>query len=170
MQSGDILMKKWCFGIGRARKTVETNNQGEAEIVRSFPRYRTIVLKVIEAEKLPNNEWKLEVEKHVSLTKKPKRATVVMSQKQHMVGGRAFSTFAQEGQKKPFYQIQNVATSEEGIPPVGSLVTLNKKHAIVTEVGHNEMTVWMNNQFHTVAVKPGAVRWHSDKIVANAMK
>ena len=170
MKPNDILMKKWCFGIGRARKTVETNANGEAEIVRSFPRYRTIVMKIISAEKLPDNKWKVEVDKHVSLTKKPKRVKMVLNQNQQMSNGKVFSTYAADGEKRPFYHVQNAKVTSEGMPPAGSLITLNKKHAIVTEVGHNQLTVWMGNQFHTVAVKPGSVRWHSDKILANALK
>ena len=170
MKPNDILMKKWCFGIGRARKTVETNANGEAEIVRSFPRYRTIVLKVVSAEKLPNNQWKVEVDKYVSLTKKPKRVKVVLNQSQQMMGGKVFSTYAADGEKRSFYHVQNTQVTDEGMPPAGSLITLNKKHAIVTEVGHNQLTVWMGNKFHTVAVKPGSVRWHSDKILASAVK
>ena len=88
MKENDILMKKWCFGIGRARKTVETNESGEAEIVRSFPRYRTIVMKVASAKKLPNNKWEVEADKYTSLTKPPKRVKVILDQHQQMAAGR----------------------------------------------------------------------------------
>ena len=96
MQQNDILMKKWCFGIGRVRKTVETNNEGEAEIVRSFPRYRTIVMKVASAKELPNNKWEVEADKYTSLTKPPKRVKIVLDQKQHMKGGKIFSSYQDE--------------------------------------------------------------------------
>ena len=60
--------------------------------------------------------------------------------------------------------------TEKGIPPVGSLITVDKKHAIVTSVGRNELTVYVNNKFKTVACRPGTIKWHSDKILANAIK
>tara|TARA_B100000519_G_C14116872_1_gene378510 strand:- start:362 stop:877 length:516 start_codon:yes stop_codon:yes gene_type:complete len=170
MQQNDILMKKWCFGIGRVRKTVETNSDGEAEIVRSFPRYRTIVMKVASAKRLPDNKWEVEADKYTSLTKPPKRVKVVLDQKQHMQAGKIFSSYEVAGEKKPFYHVQASQVAGEGMPPVGSLVTLNKRHAIVTETGQNCLTVWMDNKFHEVVVKPGSVRWHSDKILANAVK
>jgi len=170
MKENDILMKKWCFVIGRARKTVETNEQGEAEIVRSFPRYRTIVMKVASAKKLPNNKWEVEADKYTSLTKPPKRVKVILDQHQQMAGGKIFSSYKSEGEKKSFYHVQASQDADEGMPPVGSLVTLNKRHAIVTETGQNQLTVWMDNKFHEVVVKPGTVRWHSDKILANAVK
>ena len=53
------------------------------------------------------------------------------------------------------------------MPPVGSLITLNKKHAIVTATGRNGMTVWMGNKYHDVSIAPGSVRWKTDKIIAN---
>ena len=52
---------------------------------------------------------------------------------------------------------------------LGSLVTINKKHAIVTEVGRNSMTIFTKGKYETVVVKPGTVKWHSDKILANAL-
>jgi len=58
MKPNDILMKKWCFGIGRARKMVRENNQGEAETFVQYPKYRTIALKVISAKKGSSNKLK----------------------------------------------------------------------------------------------------------------
>ena len=51
MQANDILMKKWCFGMGRSKARVEAamNNQGELQTYHSFPKYRTIVFKVTQA-------------------------------------------------------------------------------------------------------------------------
>jgi len=75
------------------------------------------------------------------------------------------------GQKRPFLKIEKpTALTEKGLPPVGSLITVNKKHAIVTEVGRNELTVWVNNKLQTIVCKPGTVKWHSDKILMNAVK
>ena len=74
------------------------------------------------------------------------------------------------GQKRPFLQIQDPGLlTEEGIPPVGSLITVNKKHAIVTAVGRNELTVFVNNKIQKIACRPGTIKWHSDKILASAI-
>jgi len=56
-----------------------------------------------------------------------------------------------------------------GFPPVGSLISVNKKHAIVTEVGRNSLTVWTNNTFKTLTCKPGTIKWFSDKVLLSAM-
>ena len=58
------------------------------------------------------------------------------------------------------------ALVSEGMPPVGSLVTINKKHAIVCAVGRNEMTVFAQGIYTTVKVKPGTIKWREDKILA----
>ena len=57
--------------------------------------------------------------------------------------------------------------TEEGMPPVGSLITIDKKHAIVTAVGRNQLTVFVKGEVKTIAFKPGTIRWHSDKILKN---
>ena len=46
VKKGDILLKKWCFGIGRAkpRKMVGQNASGEAQTYITYPKYRTIAL------------------------------------------------------------------------------------------------------------------------------
>ena len=62
------------------------------------------------------------------------------------------------------------APTEKGLPPVGSLITVDKKHAIVTEVGRNELTVFVKGELQKITCKPGTVRWHSDKILAAAVK
>jgi hypothetical protein len=53
------------------------------------------------------------------------------------------------------------------MPPVGSLVTLNKRHALVVSVGRNEMTIFLDGRYTTVSVKPGTIKWWSDKIIAS---
>ena len=44
MKKGDILLKKWCFGIGRSkgRQMVGENHSGEAETYFTYPKYRTM--------------------------------------------------------------------------------------------------------------------------------
>ena len=59
---------------------------------------------------------------------------------------------------------------DDGIPPVGSLISLNKKHAIVVEVDRNQLTVFVNGKYDTLTVKPGSVKWHSDKILKSLGK
>ena len=169
MQKGDILMKKWCFGIGRSRKMVVENNAGEAEVVKHFPRYRTIVMKVLDVKKKGKNTYEAEVLQFASMTAKGKKSKVTFKARNHKIGDREWQTYKVGTQKRPFHQIKMSDTSEEGLPPVGSLVTINKKHAIVTEVGRNSMTIFVKGKYETVVVKPGTVKWHSDKILANAL-
>ena len=140
MQKGDILMKKWCFGIGRSRKMVVENNAGEAEVLQ-----------------------------YASMTAKGKKSKVTFKSRTHKIGDREWLSYKVGDQKRAFHQIKLSETAEEGLPPVGSLVTINKKHAIVTEVGRNSMTIFVKGKYETVVVKPGTVRWHSDKILANAL-
>jgi len=74
-------------------------------------------------------------------------------------------------QKRPFLKIKDPGLiTEDGLPPVGSLITVNKKHAIVTAVGRNELTVFVNNKIQTITCRPGTIKWHSDKILASAVK
>ena len=161
MKKGDFLMKKWCFGVGTTRKSwVEQNSSGEAGIVRRYPRYRTIVLEILDAKKEKNNTWLVEVNKYASLDAKPKKVKLTLGQNKN-------KSFSVAGQKKPFHKIEFKKSTDEGMPPVGSLITLNKKHAIVTATGRNSMTVWVGNKYHDVAVVPGSVKWKSDKIIAS---
>ena len=53
MNAGDVLMKKWCFGMGRskAREEGAMNSSGELVTYRTYPKYRTIVFKVDSASK-----------------------------------------------------------------------------------------------------------------------
>ena len=82
MKKGDILLKKWCFGIGRskARKMVGENHSGEAETYFTYPKYRTIALQVETAEK-KGKQWHVTGKQYASLTGKPKTVTVVFDQK-----------------------------------------------------------------------------------------
>ena len=47
MKTDDIIMKKWCFGLGRSkvREEAKMNRNGELETYKTYPKYRTIVLK-----------------------------------------------------------------------------------------------------------------------------
>jgi hypothetical protein len=96
------------------------------------------------------------------LNGKPKTAKLVLDEKAGL--------YKAPGQKRPFLQIENPGQlSEEGLPPVGSLITVNKKHAIVTAVGRNELTVYVNNKLQKITCRPGTIKWHSDKILASAV-
>lgn len=161
----DILMKKWCFGTGRAkvkgREEVVQNSNGELQTYVSYPKYRTIVFKVTKATK-KGKTWFLEGEQYSSLNGKPKKTSLILEEKS--LG--QYKWFKAANQKRPFLQIENPgALTEKGIPPVGSLITVDKKHAIVTAVGRNELTVYSDGKFKTVACKPGSIKWHSDKIL-----
>jgi hypothetical protein len=171
MQKDDVLIKKWCFGIGRskAREEMVQNHSGEAQVVRTYPMYRTIALKVLSAKKKKKNVWEVEVERYSSVTAKPKKAKMLLVEKKYKCGDKTFSAFAAPKDKRSYLRVSNVKVTEEGMPPIGSLITIEKKHAIVTDVGRNQITVWMNNQYKTVTVRPGSVRWQSDKILANVI-
>jgi hypothetical protein len=47
---------------------------------------------------------------------------------------------------------------------------VNKKHAIVTEVGRNQLTIFTDGQIKTVVCKPGTVRWNDDKVLLSAVE
>jgi len=164
MKTGDFLMKKWCFGVSYSKpKDWLEVNSGEAQVVQRFPRYRTIVLEVLEAKQKKNNTWEIEANQYASLTAKAKKVKILLKKNKN-------ESFSIEGQKRPFHKISITNHSETGMPPIGSLITLDKKHAIVTEIGRNELTVWVNNKYRKVSVLPGSIRWRSDKIVANVCK
>ena len=57
MISGDVLMKKWCFGMGRAKAREEAvqGNNGEVNTYVTYPKYRSIVFKVDEVTKKGKN-------------------------------------------------------------------------------------------------------------------
>ena len=164
-------MKKWCFGMGRfknnkGREEAAMNANGELETYRTYPKYRTIVFKVLKVEK-KEEQWHVEGEQYSSLTGNPKKTKLVLDEK--TMG--QYKWFIAPGQKRPFLKIENPGDlTEEGLPPVGSLITVNKKHAIVTAVGRNQLTVFVNNKLQTIACKPGSIRWHSDKILTSLMK
>jgi hypothetical protein len=166
MQANDILMKKWCFGTGRskAREEAVMGQNGELQTYRTYPKYRTIVFKVETAKfKKGTNEWTVEGKQYSSLNGKPKKRTLVLQEKNGVL-------YAPK-QKRPFLKIQNPGIlTEEGLPPVGSLITVNKKHAIVTAVGRNQLTVFVDNKIQTITCRPGTIKWHSDKILASAVQ
>jgi hypothetical protein len=169
MKANDVLMKKWCFGTGRtkARQEGVMNPQGELETYYTYPKYRTIVLKVVEATK-KNGQWIVKGKQYSSLNGSPKNVEVVLEEKGTLAKG---TWYRAPNQKKPFLKIEGpLMTTEEGMPPVGSLITVNKKHAIVTEVGRNQLTVWVSNKLEKIVCKPGTIKWHSDKILSNAVK
>jgi len=171
MKKGDILLKKWCFGIGRSkgRQMVGENRSGEAETYFTYPKYRTIALQVETAEK-KGKQWHVTGKQYASLTAKPKTVTVVFDLK----GQEGRPRFVVGGQKQPFHLIPAEAgqriVSDEGMPPVGSLISVNKKHALVVEVGRNELTVFLNGTYEKMACKPGSIKWHSDKILKSISK
>ena len=164
MQANDILMKKWCFGMGRSKVREEAvmDANGELQTYRTYPKYRTIVFKVEKATK-KGKQWTVEGTQYSSLNGKPKKTTLKLLEKNGLLYA--------PNQKRPFLKIQDPGMiTEDGLPPVGSLITVNKKHAIVTAVGRNELTVFVNNKIQTITCRPGTIKWHSDKILASAVK
>lgn len=165
MKQNDYLMKKWCFGFGRskakAREEAYMNKDGELQTHRSYPKYRTIIFKVEKATK-KGNQWQVEGTQFASLTGKPKKTKLILQEKNGLL--------YVAGQKRPFLRIQDPGLlTEDGIPPVGSLITVDKKHAIVTAVDRNQLTVFVKGQLKTVVCKPGQIRWHSDKVLISAV-
>ena len=165
MKTNDYLMKKWCFGFGRgktkAREEAAMNASGELQTYQSYPKYRTIVFRVDKAEK-KGTDWHIEGTQFASLTAKPKKKKMVLTEK----NGNLYAA----GQKRPFLRIQDPGiVTEEGIPPVGSLITVDKKHAIVMSIERNQLTVFVNGRSKTIVCRPGQIRWHSDKVLAHAV-
>ena len=171
MNKGDVLLKKWCFGIGRAkpRTMVGQTASGDAVTYVTYPKYRTIALQVESAEK-KGKTWHVKGKQYASLTGKPKAVEMVFDEK----GPEKRPYYMVGTQKRPFHLLPLGKASgigtDEGIPPVGSLISLNKKHAIVVEVDRNQLTVFVNGKYETLTVKPGAVKWHSDKILKSLGK
>ena len=167
MKTNDFLMKKWCFGFGyrrntKAREQAHMNADGELTTTRTFPKYRTIVFKVDKATK-KGKTWTVEGTQWASLTGKGKKTKLTLDERNGLLYAK--------GQKKPFFRIQTpVSVTDEGMPPVGSLITVNKKHAIVTEVGRNQITVFTEGAIKTVVCKPGTIRWNDDKVLLSAVK
>ena len=171
MKTGDVLLKKWCFGIGRskARTMVGQDLQGEAVTYVTYPKYRTIALQVESAEKR-GNKWHVKGKQYASLTGKPKAVELVFDEK----GSEKRPYYVVGTQKRPFHLLPlgkgAGITTDEGIPPVGSLISLNKKHAIVVEVDRNQLTVFVSGKYESLTVKPGSIKWHSDKILKSLAK
>ena len=164
MISGDVLMKKWCFGMGRAKAREEAiqGANGEVSTYVTYPKYRSIVFKIDDVTK-KGNKYTGKGKQYASLKGKGKEATMTLIEKN--------GCFFVDGQKRPFLRMQNPNIPiTSGFPPVGSLISVNKKHAIVTEVGRNSLTVYVNNTFKTITCKPGTIKWFSDKVLLSAMK
>ena len=164
MISGDVLMKKWCFGMGRAKAREEAiqGTNGEVNTYVTYPKYRSIVFKIDDVTK-KGNKYTVKGKQYASLKAKGKEATMTLIEKN--------GCFYADGQKRPFLRMQNPNIPiTSGFPPVGSLISVNKKHAIVTEVGRNSLTVYVNNAFKTIICKPGTIKWFSDKVLLSAMK
>ena len=166
MQPNDYLIKKWCFGTGRgkvkARDEAFMNEKGELQTFRTYPKYRTIVFKVEKATK-KGNQWEVEGQQFASLTAAPKKTKIVLTEKNGVLYA--------PNQKKPFLRIQDPGTlTEKGIPPIGSLITVDKKHAIVTAIERNQLTVFVDGRLKTIVCKPGQIRWHSDKVLLSAVE
>jgi hypothetical protein len=164
MKENDYLMKKWCFGFGRGktkvREEARMSADGELNTYQSYPKYRTIVFRIDKATK-KGEEWHVEGTQFASLTAKPKKSKMVLQEKNGVL--------YVPGQKRPFLRIQDPGiVTEEGIPPVGSLITVDKKHAIVTAVDRNQLTVFVNGNTKTFVCRPGQIRWHSDKVLIHA--
>jgi hypothetical protein len=164
MNTGDVLMKKWCFGTGRAKAREEAvqGANGELKTYMTYPKYRTIVFKV---DSVSKSEETLTVKgKQYASLKAPGKATTLKLIERN-------GCFYPIGQKRPFLKVQNPDIPiTSGLPPVGSLISVNKKHAIVTEVGRNSLKVYVNNAFRTITCKPGTIKWFSDKVLLSAMK
>ena len=160
MEKGDVLLKKWCFGVSFKPKEWLQVSKGNAQVFKRFPRYRTIALKILSAEEKGKNTWEVEAERYASLTAKPKKVKVSIKK-------TSYGAFAVEGQKRVYHKISPTGLTEEGMPPVGSLVFLNRRHAIVCDVGRNEMTVFLDGKYMTVNVVPGTIKWREDKIIAS---
>jgi len=164
MKKGDVLLKKWCFGISykKLQNKLEVHN-GEATMVMSYPKYRSIALRVVKSKKKNKNTWEIEAERFASLTAKPKTVKTTIKKAKN-------GTFVVEGQKKAYHKLSNPEILDENMPPVGSLVTINKRHALVTSVGRNELTVFIDGKYINVTVEPGKVKWRKDNIIASIPK
>jgi len=155
--------------MGRAkvkgREEAVMNEKGELQTYVTYPKYRTIALKVIEAKRNPKdkNQWIVEANQYASLNAKPKKVSLTLNES-------STGLLYISGQKRPFLKMGDISITEKGIPPVGSLIVVDKKHAIVTSTGRNELTIFVNNQFKTISCRPGTIKWHSDKILASLEK
>ena len=164
MKKGDVLLKKWCFGISykKLENRVEMHN-GQAQVVASWPMYRSIAIKVLSVKKKRSDSWEVEAERYASLKAKPKKIKLTIKKTEE-------GTYAVEGQKRVYHKLSGSPVLSDKLPPVGSLVTLNKKHAIVCSVARNEMTVFVNGGYTTVSVIPGKIKWREDNIIASMPK
>ena len=129
-------------------------------MVQRYPRYRTIALRVISSKKGKNGTFTIEADRYSSLNAKPKKVTFKAKQNKD---GMVFIV----GQKKPYHKVKLEKLTDADIPPVGSLITIDKKHAIVTETGRNQLKVFVNGVYKTVNVEPGKIRWRQDKLIAS---
>ena len=114
-------------------------------------------------KKKGTNSWEVEAERYASLKPKPKKVKLNIKKTNQ-------GTYAVEGQKRVYHRLSGSPTLSDKLPPVGSLVTLNKKHAIVCSVRRNEMTVVVEGGYITVGVIPGKIKWREDNIIASMPK
>ena len=161
MKKGDVLLKKWCFGISykKHENRVEMGGNG-AHVTVSFPKYRSIVLRVLSCKKKGKDTFEVEAEQFASLTAKPKKVKRVFKKTKE-------GAYEIEGQKKVYHKLDIPFEVDSEMPPVGSLVTLNKRHCLVVSVGRNEMTIFVDGKYQTTKVKPGTIRWRQDNIIAS---
>jgi|TARA_R110000787_G_scaffold2353_5_gene9367 hypothetical protein len=161
MKKGDVLLKKWCFGVSynKLESHVEMGGGG-AHVAVSFPRYRSIVLRVLSCKKKGKNTFEVEAEQFVSMTAKPKKIKQVFKKTKE-------GAYAVEGQKKVYHKLDIPFEVDAEMPPVGSLVTLNKRHCLVVSVGRNKMTIFVDGKYQITKVKPGTIRWRQDNIIAS---
>jgi len=161
MKKGDVLLKKWCFGISykKLENHVEMSG-GQAHVAVSFPKYRSIALRILSSKKKGKDTFEIEAEQFISLTAKPKKIKQVFKRTKE-------GTYAVEGQKRVYHKLDIPFEIDAEMPPVGSLVTLNKRHCLVVSVGRNEMTIFVDGKYQTTKVKPGTIRWRQDKIIAS---
>lgn len=161
LEENDVLMKKWCFGVSYSKPKDWLESSGDGvHVVQRYPRYRTIALRVISSKKGKNGTFTIEADRYSSLNAKPKKVTFKAKQNKD---GMVFIV----GQKKPYHKVKLEKLTDADIPPVGSLITIDKKHAIVTETGRNQLKVFVNGVYKTVNVEPGKIRWRQDKLIAS---
>ena len=171
MKQGDILLKKWCFGIGRAkpRKMLAQTGEGETQTYVTYPKYRTIAMQVSSVER-KKNQLVVKGTQYATLTGDPKEVTQTFDE--HRIGD--YVCYKVGGQARPFHlipaELAEGIVSDKEVPPVGSLVKVNKKQAIVIASDRNQLTVFVDGKRETVAYKPGSIKWHSDKLLKRMAK
>ena len=121
---------------------------------------RNFTLASLSVTKKGKNSWEIEAEQFASLTAKPKKIKTAIKKVKN-------GQFVIDGQKRGYHKLDAPPTLSDKMPPVGSIVTLNKRHALVTGVGRNEMTIFLDGKYSTLSVKPGTIKWRKDNIIAS---